>query len=370
MARPDRYSIKAFGKKTADGFFQVFEVQRGLGGDYDVEIEIEFCGFGKYDSQVCNNYYGNTRYPIVPGREITGTVRFVGKNVKDFKIGDQVGVGAVVDSCMECDQCEEGQDQACEGGFTMAFNDKICHGHISTDAEGYTYGGFSQRILINHRFVVKIPEKLSLSAAATFLTTGTLVYAPLKKLGANHGDMHVLVIGLGELGMMAIRIATKMENVVTAMAEDQEKEDLAVDLGASRLLSLQMAPSMDATRGKFHIIMDCLTVDHEVSAFLPMLQHGGTLVMAGSVKNPPSEILQHGLRARNLSVSGYSCTGTANTQEAMRFCSRKNMMEEPTIIAADQLDDVFEELSKNDEVSKNYVLNVKNSIQRLPPPQE
>lgn len=279
------YVINAFGKKAVGGSFEQFQILRGQSGADDVEFDIHFCGISQFDVQFSNNDLGNTNYPIVPGREMTGVVRWVGANVQDFKLGDRVGVGTVVDSCMSCDQCNANREHACKKGFTMAFNEPTKHAHISTDS-GYTYGGFSQRISVHQRFVVKVPDKFPLESAAACLTTGTSVYAPLRKFGAVKKPKRVCVLGMGNMGMIGIRIAARLGNEVTAMSVHENKESLAFELGAEFFRSWAKAEDMRESFRRYDIILNTLSGAHEVGTFLPMLDHDGVIVQLGLMINP------------------------------------------------------------------------------------
>ena len=279
------YVINAFGRKGAGAAFEQFQILRGQSGADDVELDIHFCGISQFDVQFCNNDLGNTNFPIVPGREMTGVVRWVGANVQEFKLGDRVGVGTVVDSCMSCDQCNANKEHACKKGFTMAFNEPTKHGHISTDS-GYTYGGFSQRISVHQNFVVRIPDKFPLEAAAACMTTGTSVYAPLKKFGAVNKPKRVCVLGMGNMGMIGIRIGAVMGNEVTAMSVHENKESLAFELGAEFFMSWAKAEDMREAYRKYDIILNTLSGAHEVGTFLPMLDHDGVIVQLGLMINP------------------------------------------------------------------------------------
>ncbi len=356
--------INAFGKKSAKDPFEMFQILRGQSDADDVEFDIHFCGISQFDVQFCNNDLGNTNYPIVPGRELTGVIRFVGNNVQEFKQGDRVGVGTVCDSCMDCEQCNVNREHACMKGFTMTFNEPTKHGHISTDA-GYTYGGFSQRITIHQNFVIKIPDKFPLESAAACLTTGTSCYAPLKKFGAKAKPKKVAVVGLGNMGMIGIRIANKLNATVTAMSVHNNKESLAIELGAEDFLSWAKGEDMKKAYRRYDIILNTLAAPHEVLTFLPFLKHDGVIVQLGLLANPHKFVQYPELLRPCLSVAGHISGSVENTRETVNFCAEKGLRPIQTLVLADQLDDIFKIISNPATTVARYTLDVKKSFEKL-----
>lgn len=234
----------------------------------------------------------------------------------------------------------------------------------ATDS-GYTYGGFSQRISVHQNFVIKIPDRFPLESAAACLTTGTSIYAPLKKFGALTKPKRVAVLGMGNMGMIGIRIAAVMGHEVAAMSVHENKESLAFELGADKFLSWAKAEDMKVAYRNFDIILNTLSGPHEVGTFLPMLDHNGTIVQLGLMINPHNLIQYPDLVRPCLAVAGSVSGNIRDTRETMEFCASKNLKPIQTIILADQLDDVFEVLASPATTVARYTLDVRKSFMRL-----
>ncbi len=363
----DGYVVFGFGKADQLSPFEVFHLIRGVGGPDDVEIEIHYCGINDIDIQFCRNKLDNTNYPIVPGREMTGLVKFIGENVNNFKIGDRVGVGTLVDSCMDCDMCNSGSEHACLKGYTMAYNEPTKHGHISTHA-GYTFGGFSQRITVRHNFVIKVPNYFPLCSAAACITSGTSCYAPLKKFSAHKKLLRIGVIGLNNMGMLGIRIASAMGCAVYgvyAFSLHSNKELLAIELGAQGFITWTKSADMKKAYAGFDIILNTLCGPHQIANFLPFLRADGVLVQLG-VLNQSHELEQYTYVMRKcLSISGYMSASIRDTEDAMNFCTEHSIMPIQTVVLADQLDDILTILENPATNIARYTLDVKTSFDQL-----
>jgi len=211
-------NIKAYGTEGAEAPLKTLNIQRRITTPHDVEMEILYCGICHSDLHVVKNEWDSTTYPVVPGHEIVGRVTKTGNHVTKFKVGDLAAVGCIVDSCRECEYCDQGEEQFCENGWTVVFNspDKVFGGR--------TYGGFSESIVVDENYVLHVPEKLDLASAAPILCAGITVYSPLKHWKAGPGKK-VGIIGLGGLGHMAIKIAKAMEVHVVVFTTSQSKAD-------------------------------------------------------------------------------------------------------------------------------------------------
>ncbi len=362
--------IFGLGKKSSKDPFEVLQVIRGFSGKDDVEFDIYYCGISQFDVQYCDNELGNTNYPIVPGREMTGLVRYVGENVRDFGIGEPVGVGTLVDSCLNCDECKLHKEHACLTGYTMAFNEPTKHGHLSTHL-GYTMGGFSQRISVNRNFVIKLPFKYPLSSAAACLTSGTSSYAPLrrfgalKRLGPKDNPKKVGVVGLGNMGMSGLRISNAMGCEATALSVHESKESLAYELGAQHFLNWTKAEDMKNAFNAFDIIINTLWGQHDLSCFLPFLRHDGTLIQLGLHDQSHSLVQYPQLLRPCLTVSGYISASVTDARDAINFCAHKKILPIQTIVLADQLDDVFAIMANPATTITRYTLDVRKSMEKL-----
>ncbi len=365
------YIIYGLGKRSEKSPFEVLQIIRGFTGPDDIEFDIHYCGISQFDVQFSLNELGNTNYPIVPGREMTGLVRFVGEQVKNhFRIGEAVGVGTLVDSCLDCNECGVGREHACLKGYTMAFNEPTKHGHIRTNT-GYSMGGFSQRMTVNHHFVIKIPHKYPLNSAAACLTSGTSCYIPLKRFGAlkpigtSDAPKQVGVIGLGNIGMIGIRLSQVMGCEVFALSAHDNKEELALELGARGFYNWSKTEDMKRAFAKFDIILNTLHVNHSVVNLLPFLRHDGVIVQLGLFTHR-QQLPQYPFMMRHcLTVSGYISSSVKNTRDTLEFFAERRILPLQTVVLADQLDDVFKILANPATTVARYTLDVNASFTEL-----
>lgn len=340
--------VKAFGAEAAEEPIKELTIRRRKVLPNDVEIEILYCGICHSDLHAVHNDWGGTSYPIVPGHEIVGRVSNVGKNVTKFNVGDLAGVGCIVESCRECNHCQEGDEQFCEKGATMVFNapDKK-HG-------GITYGGFSENIIVDENYVLRVPEALDLASAAPILCAGITVYSPLKhwKAGA---DKNIGIIGIGGLGHMAIKIAKAMGAFVTVFTTSQEKADDAKRLGTDDVVLSTDAEQMKYCR-KQDMILDTVSAKHDINTYIDLLKTDGSLVMVGL----PAEQLEIGafniVQGRK-SFSGSNIGGIAETQEVLNFCAEHNISADIELIGVNEINNAFERLVKGD-VKYRFVIDM------------
>lgn len=343
-------NINAVGAVTSNAPMQNLTINRRTVTAHDVEIEILYCGICHSDLHAVRNDWGGTTYPIVPGHEIVGRVTRIGEHVSKFKVGDLTGVGCIVDSCRECEHCHDGNEQFCDNGWTVVFNspDKK-HG-------GITYGGFSESIVVDENYVVRVPEPLDLASAAPILCAGITVYSPLKHWDAREGK-NIGIIGIGGLGHMAIKIAKAMGAFVTVFTTSQVKADDAKRLGADAVVLSTDGVQMKNCP-KQHVILDTVSAKHDVNAYLNLLKVDGSLVMVGL----PAEQLPVG--AFNLvngrkSFSGSNIGGIAETQEVLDFCAAHNITADIELIGVSQINEAFERLEKGD-IKYRFVVDMKS----------
>jgi uncharacterized zinc-type alcohol dehydrogenase-like protein len=342
------YNIKALGTEAATAPIQELNIERRAVLPNDVKIEILYCGICHSDLHAAHNDWGGTTYPIIPGHEIVGRVTEIGGNVTKFKVGDLAGVGCIVDSCRKCDHCHDGAEQYCENGWTVVFNsaDKK-HG-------GITYGGFSENIVVDENYVVRVPETLDLASAAPILCAGITVYSPLKHWEAG-SEKNVGIIGIGGLGHMAIKIAKAMGSHVTVYTTSQSKADDARRLGADNIV-LSTDQEQMKNCPKQDIILDTVSAKHDINAYISLLKTDGSLVMVGL----PAEQLE--ISAFNIvhgrkSFSGSNIGGISETQEVLDFCAEHDITADIELISVDQINEAFERLKKND-VKYRFVIDM------------
>ena len=242
----------------------------------DVAMEVLYCGICHSDLHMARDDWGWSSYPLVPGHEIVGRVTAVGKGVTKFKVGDNVAVGCMVDSCQHCDQCKKGEEQLCRNGMTQTYGGKDRIDGLTT------YGGYSKHLIVRQEFVLRVPEGLDLSRAAPLLCAGITTWSPLKTWGVKAGS-RVGVIGLGGLGHMAVKLAHGLGAQVTVISRTADKEKDAKDLGADRLLLSTDQAAMKKAASGFDLIIDTVPVKHDLAPYLPLLDVDGTIVIVGHI---------------------------------------------------------------------------------------
>jgi len=302
---------------------------------------------------------GMAKWPLVPGHELAGVVTHVGANVEDIAVGDRVGVGCIVDSCMNCSSCGKSEEQYCEKGMTMTYASDVQHGHINTDT-GFTYGGYSGSIAVHRRYIVKIPDGYPLEAAGPVFCAGITLYSPLAHWGALKGNLRVGIVGIGGLGQMGVRLAAAMGNKVTAISSSPSKKDAALELGADNFVVSTDAESMKAAAGSLDLILNTVSADHQVMQYLPLLALNGTIVQLGLVE-APHVVPQLPLIMRRVSIAGSVIGGMTETQECIDFCAKNNIVVSYELVKADQLDGVYKNLMAKNDTIKRYVLDCQNS---------
>ena len=271
---------KAFGTTSAEAPLKEMKIERRTVTPHDVEIEILFCGICHSDLHQVKNDFGGAMYPIVPGHEIVGRVAAIGNHVTKFKIGDLAAVGCIVDTCRTFHYCVEGYEQFCVEGITFSFNS------VDKTYGGHTFGGFSESIVTDEKYVLSVPESLDLAAAAPLLCAGITVYSPLNHWKVGKGTK-VGILGIGGLGHLAIKIAKAMGADVTVITTSQEKVEDAKRLGADDAVLSSDPGQMKNFAGKLNFILDTVSAKHDVNAYLNLLAVDGSLVLVGL---PPEQL--------------------------------------------------------------------------------
>nr|MDQ2971552.1 NAD(P)-dependent alcohol dehydrogenase [Pseudomonadota bacterium] len=259
----------AYAARSADKALAPHTIERRAPGPHDVQIDILFCGVCHSDLHTARNEWKNTQYPSVPGHEIVGTVTAVGNQVKNFKTGDTVGVGCMVDSCGHCVSCKEGEENYCENGFTATYNGRMTGGES-------TYGGYSDKIVVDEKFVLRISEKLDPAAAAPLLCAGITTWSPLRhwRVGKGH---RVGVVGLGGLGHMAIKLAHALGAHVVLFTTSPDKREDARKLGADEVVISKDAEAMSGRANSLDFIINTVAAPHNLDAFLTLLKRDGVM---------------------------------------------------------------------------------------------
>ncbi|CEG56087.1 NAD(P)-dependent alcohol dehydrogenase [Legionella fallonii] len=341
---------KGYAAQSAQSSLEPFSFERRSLGPQDVHIDILYCGICHSDLHTARNEWGNSVYPVVPGHEIVGKVVEVGDQVKKFKKGDTVGVGCLVDSCRTCSSCQEGLEQFCETGFTLTYNSQ------EKETGGMTYGGYSDKIIVNQDFILRVPESLDLKAVAPLLCAGITTYSPLRHWQVKKGDK-VGVVGLGGLGHMAVKIAHALGAQVTMITTSPDKEKDARRLGASEILLSTNPDMMARFANHFDLIINTIPRTHDINPYLNLLKRDATMVIVGAV-----EVLQTGLDTRFLifkrkSVAGSLIGGIKETQEMLDFCAEHNVLPDVEMISMQNINEAYERLLKND-VKYRFVIDM------------
>ncbi|KAK6938989.1 Alcohol dehydrogenase, N-terminal [Dillenia turbinata] len=334
-------TVSGWAAHDSSGKISPFIFRRRENGINDVTIKVLYCGICHTDIHYAKNEWGITMYPVVPGHEITGVITKVGSNVKNFRVGDRVGVGFLAASCLECDLCKSSQENYCDN-LQPTSNGVFWDGSI-------TYGGFSEMIVADHRFVVHIPENLPMDAVAPLLCAGVTVFTPLKDGNMLQSPGKKLgVVGLGGLGHVAVKLGKAFGLHVTVISSSASKEKEARErLGADHFILSTDISQMQAGRKTLDFILDTVSAQHSLGPILELLQMNGTLSIVGAPEKPmdlPSFPLIFGKRTVKGSIIG----GIKETQEMLDLCGKYNVTCDIEVVTPDQINDALDRLARND----------------------
>ncbi|WBL20312.1 NAD(P)-dependent alcohol dehydrogenase [Citricoccus sp. NR2] len=321
--------------------------RRDLGAD-DVRIAIAYAGICHSDIHQVRSEWGPGTFPMVPGHEIAGVVTEVGPEVTDFQPGDRVGVGCFVDSCGECEPCQASEEQFCTRGTVMTYNSQEYSGEP-------TYGGYSTEVVVRAGYVLRIPEELSLDAAAPLLCAGITTYSPLRHWNAGPGK-RVAVIGMGGLGHMAVKYAHALGAHVTVLSQTRSKEDDGRRFGADDYRATSEEGTLESLRGSFDLIINTVSADVDLDALLATLTLDGVLVFVGLPENPQTLSVFSLTSARRV-VTGSNIGGIRETQEMLDFSAEHGIAAEVEVISADDVDAAYERVLRSD-VRYRFVIDV------------
>lgn len=342
---------RAYGAFTCDSPLAPMEIARRSPGARDVQIEIAFCGVCHSDLHTARSEWEGTVYPCVPGHEIVGSVSAVGADVTRFRVGDIVGVGCLVDSCRRCGSCAEGLEQYCENGWTLTYNSP------TKDAPGHTLGGYSQRIVVDENYVLKIHHpKEQLAAVAPLLCAGITTYSPLRHWKAGPGKK-VGVVGIGGLGHMGIKLARAMGAHTVAFTTSKSKREDALRLGAHEVVVSTDAEEMARHLNSFDFILDTVAASHDLDAYVTLLRRDGALCLVGVPQFPhPSPNVFPLIFARR-AIVGSLIGGIAETQEMLDFCAEKGIVADIEMIPAQNINEAYERMLRSD-VKYRFVIDI------------
>ncbi|MSM39451.1 MAG: alcohol dehydrogenase catalytic domain-containing protein [Geobacter sp.] len=337
------YQAKAYSVANATAPFTSDLIQRRETTERDVQIEILFCGICHSDLHTARDEWRSvmpTTYPCVPGHEIVGRVTTVGSAVTNFKAGDLVGVGCMVDSDHVCPTCQDHQEQFCHNA-TFTYNSPDRHGTAPV-----TYGGYSESIVVDERFVLRVPGNLDLAGVAPLLCAGITTYSPIRRWGDITGKK-VGVVGLGGLGHMGVKFARALGAHVVVFTTSPGKREDALRLGAHDVIISTNQEEMKQHAGTFNFILDTISTDHDINAYINMLGLEGNITLLGGVESP-LQLSAFALLFGRKSISGSLIGGIKETQEMLDFCGQHNITSDVEIIPIQQINAAYERLVKSD----------------------
>jgi uncharacterized zinc-type alcohol dehydrogenase-like protein len=336
------YKAKAYSADSATSPLSLDTIQRRDTTERDVQIEILYCGICHSDLHTVRNEWSSvmsTTYPCVPGHEIVGKVTKVGNAVNDFEPGDLVGVGCMVDSDQSCPHCQADLEQFCPNTiFTYNSPDK----HLG----GVTYGGYSENIVVDEKFVLRIPENLDLAGVAPLLCAGITTYSPIRRWG-DINEKKVGIVGLGGLGHMGVKFARAFGAHVAVFTTSPGKKEDALRLGANEVIISTNPEEMQKHAGSFNFILDTISADHDINAYLNMLGLEGNITLVGAPEKPLA-VAAFALIFGRKSISGSLIGGIKETQEMLDFCGKHNITADVEVIPIQQVNEAYERMVKSD----------------------
>jgi alcohol dehydrogenase (NADP+) len=340
---------RGYAAKDTKSMLGPFSFERREVGPHDVLIEITHCGVCHSDIHQARDEWGGSTFPMVPGHEIVGKVAKVGAKVTRFKAGDFAGVGCFVDSCRECANCKEGNEQYCLKGMSGTYNG------VERDGKTPTYGGYSSQIVVNEDYTLKISSKLPLHAVAPLLCAGITTYSPLRhwKVGKGH---RVAVMGLGGLGHMAVKLAASMGAEVTVLSTSKSKEADARQLGAHHFALSSDTSVLESLEGKFDFIVNAVSANHDLNPFLGLLKTNGTMVILGVPPKAP-EVSAFSLIMGRRSLAGSLIGGIRETQEMLDYCAEKGIVSDVEVIPMKEINTAYERMIRGD-VKYRFVIDM------------
>jgi uncharacterized zinc-type alcohol dehydrogenase-like protein len=345
-------AVKAYGATASTEDLKPLDIKRRATGKDDIKIDITYCGVCHSDIHMARNDWKGASYPVVPGHEIIGRVVEVGANVSTHKIGDLVGVGCMVDSCQTCSSCQQDLEQFCENGATFTYNSPDKH------LEGkQTYGGYSASVVVDEKFVLRIPGNLDEAATAPLLCAGVTTWSPLTHWKVKKGDK-VGVIGLGGLGHMGVKFANALGAHVVMITTSPEKGKDAKRLGAHEVLVSKDQAEMKKHQGSFDFILNTIPVGHEMDPYLGLLKIDATMVLVGAIE-PLKPFSGGNIIMGRKRIAGSLIGGIKETQEMLDFCGKHNITSDIELIDMQNINTAYDRILKND-VTYRFVIDMKS----------
>lgn len=345
-------AARAYAAFSATDPLKPFQLERRTPKSTDVVIEILFCGVCHSDIHTARNEWPGTRYPCVPGHEIVGKVKAIGPSVTRFAVGDRVGVGCMVDSCRTCASCKESLEQYCDTHSTV-FTYNSPDSHLPGQ---HTYGGYSTEIVVDERFVLRIPEALDLAASAPLLCAGITTYSPLKHWGVTRGT-RVGVVGLGGLGHMGVKLSAALGAETVLFTTSPSKVSDGLRLGASSVVISKDESAMASYANSFDFILNTVSASHNLDQFIQLLTRDGTMCLVGAPEHPhPSPAVMPLIFARR-SIAGSLIGGIKETQEMLDFCATHGIVSDIETIPMESINEAYDRMLRSD-VRYRFVIDL------------
>lgn len=341
--------VYAYGAHAGDKPLEPMRITRREPGAHDVQIDIAYCGICHSDLHQVRAEWQGTQFPCVPGHEIVGRVSAVGAEVSGFKTGDLVGVGCIVDSCKHCDECHDGLENYCDG-MVGTYN------YPTPDNPGWTLGGYSQKIVVHQRYVLRIRHSENeLAAVAPLLCAGITTYSPLRHWNAGPGKK-IGIVGIGGLGHVGIKLAHAMGAYVVAFTTTEAKREEAKLLGANEVVVSNNSAEMAQHAKSFDLILNTVAAPHDLDAFLVLLKRDAVLTLVGAPASPHPSPNVFNLIMKRRWMGGSMIGGITETQEMLDFCAEHNILADIELIRADEINKAFDRLVKGD-VKYRFVID-------------
>lgn len=343
------HKTRAYAALSPEALLEPFDIVRRAPGPHDVEITIHYCGVCHSDIHQARNEWQGTTYPCVPGHEIVGVVSNVGSGVRKFKLGEWAAIGCMVDSCRQCESCQEGEEQFCDQGPTWTYNaeDRILG--------GMTYGGYSRHIVADEAFVLSLPTGLDPQSSAPLLCAGITTYSPLRYWNVRKGQ-RIGVVGLGGLGHMAIKFANAFGAEVVLFTTSPDKAEDAVRLGASEVVLSKDINAMSRQPNRFDFILDTVSAEHDLNIYLKLLKRNGTLALVG-VPPDAAPIAAPNLIFGRHQLAGSLIGGIEETQAMLHFCAEHGITSDIELISMANIDKAYERILRSD-VRYRFVIDM------------
>ncbi|MDE1838557.1 MAG: NAD(P)-dependent alcohol dehydrogenase [Thaumarchaeota archaeon] len=346
--------VQGYAAQSAKATLAPYSFERREIGDNDVLVEIQYCGICHTDIHQVGDEWGGSIFPMVPGHEITGTVSKTGSKVTRYKIGDKVGVGCFVNSCRKCDACKKNLEQYCTDGMVTTYN--------GTEKDGtVTQGGYSNRIVVDENYVLRIPDSLPLDKAAPLLCAGITLYSPLMHWKAGPGKK-VAIIGLGGIGHMGVKIAHALGAEVTVLSHSLKKQEDGKKLGADYFYATSDPETFEKLKGHFDLIINTVSAELDWNQYLELLALDGSMVVVG-IPEKQTSVGAFPLVAGRRSLAGSLIGGIKETQEMLDFCAKNNIASEIELIPIQKVNEAYKRIL-NSDVRYRFVIDIKSLEQK------